>query len=169
VASDTHATQIVGWVARGQAERNRRPLGLATLRRHAGQVEEVPRSSTSRTMIPACSALSQRLHKVGAAPLPQPPVLHPARILRCDAVGVAHDEGPDLMLDGEGDDLLGGLMVGVVDAAAMASFGTPQAGSVAAPATRPALPRRGRPPGGLGLAGLLIGTVQVALGADGSP
>jgi hypothetical protein len=113
--------------------------------------------------------VAQRLHKVGAAPLPQPPVLHPARILLGNAVGVAHDEGPDLMLDGEGDDLLGGLMVGVVDAAAMASFGTPQAGSVAAPATRPALPRRGRPPGGLGLAVLLIGTVQVALGADGSP
>jgi len=74
------------------------------------------------------------LEQVGAAPLPQPPVLHPARILLGDALGIAHHEGSDAVLDGEGDHLLGGLMVGVVDAAAMASFGTPQVCSMALPA-----------------------------------
>ncbi|MEA2501476.1 MAG: hypothetical protein QOD01_1587, partial [Actinomycetota bacterium] len=37
-----------------------RPLGLGTLRRQTGQVEEVPRSSTSTTSMPAISALSLR-------------------------------------------------------------------------------------------------------------
>jgi len=39
---------------------NTRPAGLGTRREHLGQVEEVPRSSTSVTVIPAVSALSAR-------------------------------------------------------------------------------------------------------------
>jgi hypothetical protein len=37
-----------------------RPAGLGTRREHEGQVEDVPRSSTSVTVIPAASALSLR-------------------------------------------------------------------------------------------------------------
>jgi hypothetical protein len=43
-------------------------------------------------------------------------------------------------VDGEGDDLLGRLMMGVVDAAAMARLSAAQPGPVAAPAAGPALP-----------------------------
>jgi hypothetical protein len=38
---------------------NRRPAGLGTRWAHAGQVEDVPRSSTNVTVIPATSALSR--------------------------------------------------------------------------------------------------------------
>jgi hypothetical protein len=111
----------------------------------------------------------QRLHQGGAAPLPQPPVLHPARIPVSDPRRVAHQQPAHPLLAREGDDLLGGLMVGLVDAAAMARFGTPQASPMAPPTARPALPRRGCPPGGPGLAGLLIGTMQVAFRPDRPP
>jgi hypothetical protein len=113
--------------------------------------------------------VAQCLQQVGAAPLLQPPVLHRTRILVCDPLRVAHQQGPDALLDGEGDDLLGGPMLGLVDAAAMAALHAPQAGSVASPAPRAALSRLGMAAGGVGLACLLILTVQVALGADGSP
>jgi hypothetical protein len=76
---------------------------------------------------------------VGAAPLPQPPVLHSPRILLGDAFGVAHNKGADLVPDGEGDGLLGGLMLGVVDAAAMPRLGTPNPDSMTTPAARAAL------------------------------
>jgi hypothetical protein len=111
----------------------------------------------------------QGLHKVGAAPLPQPPVLHPARILLGDPPRVPDHQRADLVVDGEGDHLLGGLVLGLMDAAAMACLHPPQPRPVATPAPRPALPRPGRAAGGLGLAGLLICTVQVALGPDGPP
>jgi hypothetical protein len=39
---------------------NTRPAGLGTRRAHDGQVEDVPRSSTSRTAIPAAAALSRK-------------------------------------------------------------------------------------------------------------
>jgi hypothetical protein len=110
--------------------------------------------------------VSQRLHKVGAAPLSQSEILHPAGILLADALGVSHDEGADALLGGEGDHLLGRLMVGVVDAAAMARLDPAQASPVAPPPPRPALPRPGCSACRLGLADLLVGTVQVVLGAD---
>jgi hypothetical protein len=106
---------------------------------------------------------------MGTAPPPQAEVLHPARVVVGDACGVAHDEGADLVLDGEGDDLLGGLVLGLMDATAMAGFDPPQAGPVAAPAPRPALPRLRRAAGGRGLPCLLILEVQVALGAERPP
>jgi hypothetical protein len=40
---------------------------------------------------------------------------------------------PDLVLDGEGDHPLGRLMLGLVDATAMASFDPPQASQMAPP------------------------------------
>jgi hypothetical protein len=51
-----------------------------------------------------------------------------------DPCGVAHHQGPHLALDDEGDDLFGGLMLGLVDAAAMPRLGTPNACPVATPA-----------------------------------
>jgi hypothetical protein len=56
---------------------------------------------------------------VGAAPLPQPQVLHPTDISVGDALGVTDHKCPYLMADGEVDDLLGGVVLGLVDAAAM--------------------------------------------------
>ena len=43
-----------------ETQRKARPLGLGTLRRQPRQVEEVPRSSTSTTSMPAICALSFR-------------------------------------------------------------------------------------------------------------
>jgi hypothetical protein len=111
----------------------------------------------------------QRLHKVGAAPLPQSEILHPAGILLADALGVAHDEGADPLLGGEGDHLLGGLMVSLMDATAMARLHPSQARPVAPPPPRPVLPRPGRSRCGLGLACLLVLQVQVVLGAQRPP
>src|SRR2546421_219141 len=49
------------WPLNPQNEQRKvRPLGLGTLLRQSGQVEEVPRSFTSTTSIPAISALSFR-------------------------------------------------------------------------------------------------------------
>jgi hypothetical protein len=70
------------------------------------------------------------------------------------------------VLHSEGDDLSGGLVLGLLDAAAMARLGTTQADSVAVPTPRPALPTLRRTPGSSGLPGLLILKVQVVLGAE---
>jgi len=110
--------------------------------------------------------VAQGLEQVGAAPLPQAEVLHPAHIPVGDPPGVAHQPGPDPVLHGEGDDLLGSLVLGLVDAAAMPRLDLPQPGPMAAPAARPALPRLGCASGGLGLPDLLILEVQVGLGAE---
>jgi hypothetical protein len=90
-------------IAEGAAESA--AVWLGTCWRQAGQVEEVPRSQ----------------------------VLPPAHILPGDALGVADQQGADLVLDGEGDHPLGRLMLGLVDATAMASFDPPQASQMAPP------------------------------------
>jgi hypothetical protein len=113
--------------------------------------------------------VAQGLEQVGTAPLSQPPVLQPTRILVGDSRRVPGQQRADPLLDGEGDDLLGGLMVGVVDAAAMPRLGTPDSGSLTTPPPRAALSRLGRSPGDLDMASLLIPEVKVALGADGAP
>jgi hypothetical protein len=69
----------------------------------------------------------------------------------------------------EGDDLAGGLVVGLVDAAAVAGLGPPLGPPIATPAARPALPGLGSPPGCSGLASLLVLEVQVALGPHRPP
>jgi hypothetical protein len=106
---------------------------------------------------------------VGSTPLPQPPVLQPTRILLRDPHRIAHQQGPDALLDGEGDHLLGGLVLGLVNPAAMAPLDAAKARSGAPPTPGTTLPRLGRPPSCLSLACLLILTVQVALGTDCSP
>jgi hypothetical protein len=55
--------------------------------------------------------VTQGLHKVGAAPPPQPEVVHPAHLPASDPFGIANQQGADALLDGEGDDLLGGLVL----------------------------------------------------------
>src|SRR5215218_11315122 len=64
--------------------------------------------------------VAQRLQEVAAAPPAQAQVLDPANIPVSDSCGVAHHEGSDLVLHSEGDDLSGGLVLGLLDAAAMA-------------------------------------------------
>jgi hypothetical protein len=63
--------------------------------------------------------VAQGLHQVGTAPPPQAEILHPSHIVVGDPPGVADHQDADALLHREGDDLLGGLMLGVVDAAAM--------------------------------------------------
>jgi hypothetical protein len=56
---------------------------------------------------------------VGAAPLPQPQILHPTDIPVGDPLGITHQQGPDPPRHGEADDLVGGLMLGLVNTSAM--------------------------------------------------
>jgi len=59
---------------------------------------------------------------MGRPPLPQSKIVHPTRVLVGDALGVADHQGTDPMVDGEGDNLLSCLMLGLVDAAAVAGL-----------------------------------------------
>jgi hypothetical protein len=83
------------------------------------------------------------LHQVGTAPPPQAEILHPSHIVVGDPPGIADHQHADALLHREGDDLLGGLMLGVVDAAAMPCLDPPQTGPIAAPAPRSPLPALG--------------------------
>jgi hypothetical protein len=69
----------------------------------------------------------------------------------------------------EGDDLAGGLVVGLVNAAAVAGLGPPLGPPIATPAARPALPGLGSPSDCSGPASLLVLEVQVALGSHRAP
>jgi hypothetical protein len=51
-----------------------------------------------------------------------------------DAGGVAHRQHTDLVTEGEGDDLVGRLVVGLVDAAAVACLDPAQPKPIAPPA-----------------------------------
>jgi hypothetical protein len=106
---------------------------------------------------------------MGAAPLPQPPVLHPARVPPGDAGRVTHHQGSHLVGNREGDDLAGGLVVGLVDVAAVTGLRPPLGPPIATPAARPALAGLGSPPSCSGLASLLVLEVQVALGPHRPP
>jgi hypothetical protein len=103
--------------------------------------------------------VAQGVHKVGAAPLPQAEVLRPAGVLVGDALGVADQQGPDPLPDGERDHLFGGLVMRLVDTTAVAGLDPAHVGAIPAPAARAALPRLGRPAGHPGLAGLLVAQV----------
>jgi hypothetical protein len=61
-------------------------------------------------------------------------------------LGVANQQGPDLLSYSKSDRLLGGLMVGLVNTAAMARLRTPYAEPVTAPPPRPSLSRLGGTP-----------------------
>ena len=113
--------------------------------------------------------VAQGLNQVSAAPLPQPEVVDPTGILGGDAGGVADHQHADSMRDREGDDLVGRLVVGLVDAAAVTCLDSAQSEPISPPAARASLPGLGRPPGCPGLSSLLIMQVQEALGPDRPP
>ena len=69
--------------------------------------------------------VAQRLDKVGAAPLPQSQVVHPTGIVGRDAGRVANDQHADSLAHGEGDNLAGCLVVGLMDSAAVAGLDPP--------------------------------------------
>src|SRR4029450_5485399 len=106
------------------------------------------------------------MHKVGASPLPQAEVLHPAHVLACDVLGVADQQGTDSLSHRKGNHLLGGLMLSLVDAPAMTRLLTPHAEPVTAPAPRPPLAWLGCPPRSPRVAGLLVAQGQGGLGAN---
>jgi hypothetical protein len=101
-------------------------------------------------LVPQC------LEQVGAAPPPHAEVLHSTGIPVGDALRIAHHQGAHLVLEGKGNDFLGGLVLGLVDTAAVAGLDPPHASPVAAPTPRPGLSPGWRSPGGLGLTGLLV-------------
>jgi hypothetical protein len=78
----------VNWQA-GQART--RPGGLGTRDRQAGQVEEVPRSSTSCRLNPGgLSLVGQRGDQVADPPVPGALVMPPPGFEPEDTAGVAH-------------------------------------------------------------------------------
>jgi hypothetical protein len=102
---------------------------------------------------------------VGASPLSSAKVLLPARALAGDALGVADQQGANLVLYSKGDCLLGGFMLGLMDATAMARLHSPQAKPMTAPAPRSVLAKLGSSPCRLGGASLLVAQMQIAFGA----
>jgi hypothetical protein len=75
---------------------------------------------------------------------------------RPDGLGVSDHQHPDPVLDGEGDDLLGGLVMGLADSETMTVLDPALFGAMVSPAARAALPRPGCPVGCFSLAGLLV-------------
>jgi hypothetical protein len=110
--------------------------------------------------------VAQCQQQVGAVPLPQPQVVGPTGVPVGDASRVTYQQEADTLLNGDGDDLLSGLMLGLVDAAAMTGLHPALSGTMPPPAARAPLPRFGGPAGRLGL---LIAQVQIVLGADRPP
>jgi len=118
-----------------------RPTGLVIVRAQAGQVEDVPRSSTRYSPIPASSALSRRTAiKAADLPLPQPQIVPPPGLPVEDTTRVADGHRPDPLLHGPVDDRAGSLVLRLPDPAAVAAFD--QAGAAAGfpPPPRPSLP-----------------------------
>jgi hypothetical protein len=76
----------------------------------------------------------QRLHQVSAAPSSQAEILHPTSVVLGDALEVTHHQGAHPLLHDEGDNLPGGLMLGLVDATAMPRLRLPQPGPMSPPA-----------------------------------
>jgi hypothetical protein len=106
---------------------------------------------------------------VRAAPLSQPEVLRLTRIPISDPAKIAYHQGTDPLLDGEGEHLLCGLVLGLVNATTMACFNLALPGTVAPPTPRPTLPGLWSTTGRLGPPRLLILKVEVALGAERPP
>jgi hypothetical protein len=69
--------------------------------------------------------VAQHLDQVGAAPLPQPQVVNPTGIVAGDAGRIADHQHADPLAHGEGNDLPGRLVVGLVDPPAVAGLDPP--------------------------------------------
>jgi hypothetical protein len=104
-------------------QQNRRPLGLATRRRQEGSWRRChahpPAAPRSRPAQP-CRA---RLGAGGCGATPATGGSAPARRPGGDALEVAHDQGPTWWWTAKAPHLLGRLMLGLMDAAAMARLG----------------------------------------------
>ena len=147
-----------------------RPAGLGTRRAQRGQVEDVPRSSTRCTVIPAASALSDRARI--RCPTRQSRVRWLCRrpALRSSTPrGSPTARVPIRLLHGPGDDLLGGLVLGLADPPGVPGLGFPLAAAVLAPPARPALPGLGGAGGGGAGAALAVAQVLPAFGPDRPP
>jgi hypothetical protein len=77
--------------------------------------------------------VAQRLHQMGAAPLPQPEILYATDVVAGDALRVTDHQGANLAAAGKGNHQGGGLMVDLMDPTAMASFCAALLGPVAPP------------------------------------
>jgi hypothetical protein len=110
----------------------------------------------------------QRPQEMGPAPLPQPQVLHPTDVTFLNASEVANQQGADLQFDHEVDDVLGRLVVRLVDAAEVTGLDQALPGAVAAPATRSPVSRLWGSPRSLGAPSLLVAQMKIALSADRS-
>jgi hypothetical protein len=91
-----------------------------------------------------------------AAPLAQSQIVNATRVVPIDPPKVADQQGADLLLESEGDHLLGGLMMRLMNATPVTGFHAAVLVSVPAPATRPALARLGRPANRSGPTSLLV-------------
>ena len=149
---------------------NTRPAGFRTRRAHAGHVEDVPRSSTSRTMIPAASALSDKARI-------RCPIRH-ARVrwlCRTPAARSKTPRGsptasvPIRLGAAQPTTVLGGLMLGLPHPPPMPGVHHPVAAAVPPPSPRRALPRPGSTPRCRAATALGVTQVLAALGADRPP
>ena len=104
---------------------------------------------------------------MGATPLAQPQVLHSAYVAIGYSFRVSNDEDADSLLKSKRDHLFGGLMVGLVDTAAVPGFSLPLLVSVATPPPRTLLPSIRDAASCPCLASLQVLQVKVVLGADG--
>jgi hypothetical protein len=98
--------------------------------------------------------------------MPQSKVLHPTHIPVGDPAKIANRQGADPLPDGEGDHLLRGLVLGLMDATTMARFDSALPDAMALPTPRPTLPRFRGMTSRVDLACLPVFEVEVALGAE---
>jgi hypothetical protein len=110
--------------------------------------------------------VAERLHQVGTPPLTQPEVLHPAKLVGSDALGITDHQRTDPLPEREGDHLSSGLVVGLVNSAPVTGFYAPLLGPVPAPTSRAVLAWLGRAPSHPRPSCLLIPQMEIALGAD---
>ena len=96
-------------------------------------------------------------------------VVPPPGLRLQDAAGVADRQGADAVLNGPGDHLAGGFVLGLANPAAVPRLHHLLAAPVLAPPPRPALPGCGNPAGYRPAAGLGIPQVLVAFGTDRPP
>ena len=104
---------------------------------------------------------------MGAAPgVRHPAILDAAGLPLGDALGVADDEGADVVALRPGDHGPGRLVVGLADSATVAGLGSTLGGSKLSPTPRPPLTAPRGFPGHLSLPNLGVGEVQALLGPD---
>jgi hypothetical protein len=102
---------------------------------------------------------AENLNEMCTTPLAQPEILDTARIAFSDAPKIADQQCANPLLGGELNDLSSGLVMPLIDAAAMTGLDTALLVSVPPPASRTALPRLRRTAGSFRAPGLLVAHV----------